>query len=426
MNRRLAALLATVTLLSAACSGSGPAPTAAGIEFAVAHVPRAAVPQADPSAAADGMTAFGLALYRALAAEPGNLVFSPASIELALAMARAGAQGRTASQMDAVMHDVGTGANADSLNALDAALASRNGTFTDAEGHPLPVTLRIANAPFAQTGMPIESAYLDALASRFGAGLRLVDYERAPEVARGLINGWVSDTTNGKIAQLLAPGTLDTMTRLVLVNAIYLKAPWATPFDVERTVAGPFTLADGTTAQVPMMSATEALRYASGTGWQAVELPYLGDQLVLDVILPDDPGSFGQALDPQVLSRITGSLASQEVELSLPRFAATTQTDLAALLAGLGMPLAFDPDHADFSGITTAERLFIARVVHEATITVDEKGTEAAAATAVAMAASAMPAQPIVMRVDHPFLFVLRDRPTGAVLFLGRISDPSA
>jgi serine protease inhibitor len=426
MNRRLPALLAAVILVSCACSASGPSPAAAGVELAVAHVPRAAVPHADPSIAAGGMTAFGLSLFRALAAEPGNLVFSPASIELALAMARAGAQGRTASQMDVVMHDVGANATADSINALDAALASRTGTFTDAEGHALPVTLRIANAPFAQAGMPIEPTYLDALASRFGAGLRLVDYERAPDVARGLINAWVSDTTNGKIAQLLAPGTIDEMTRLVLVNAIYLKAPWATPFAAERTVPGPFTRSDGTTVQVSMMAATEGYRYASGVGWRAVELPYLGDQLALDVILPDDFASFEQALDPQVLARITTSMENQEVELSLPRFGATTQTDLATVLAALGMPLAFDPDHADFSGITSAERLFIARVVHEATITVDEKGTEAAAATAVAMAASAMPAEPVVLRVDHPFLFALRDRPTGAVLFLGRIVDPSA
>jgi serine protease inhibitor len=426
MNRRLAALLAAVTLLTGACSASGPAPTAAGIEMAVAHVPRAAVPQADSSLAATGTTAFGLSLYRALAAEPGNLVLSPASIELALAMARAGAQGETAGEMDAVMHDVGSAADADSLNALDTALASRSGTFKDAEGSTLPVTLRIANAPFAQAGMAIESAYLDALASRFGAGLRLVDYQRAPDVARGLINGWVRDATNGKIAQLLAPGTLDAMTRLVLVNAIYLKAPWATPFDPERTVPGPFVRADGSTLQVPMMSATVGYRYASGPGWRAVELPYLGDRLALDVILPDDLARFEQALDAQVFAGITGSLASQEVELSLPRFGATTHADLATVLAALGMPLAFDPDHADFSGITTAERLFIAHVVHEATITVDEKGTEASAATAVAIAATAMPAQPIVMHVDHPFLFALRDLPTGAVLFLGRISDPSA
>ena len=425
MNRRLAALLAAVILLSAACSASGPASTAAGIELAAAHIPRAAVPQANLSIAADGMTAFGLSLYRALASEPGNLVFSPASIELALAMARPGARGETAGQMDAVMHDVGADANADSINALDVALAGRSGTFTDAEGTSLPVTLRIANAPFAQAGMPIEPAYLDALASRFGAGLRLVDYQRAADVARGLINEWVRDTTNGKIAQLMAPGTLDAMTRLVLVNAIYLKAPWATPFDAERTASGTFTKADGTTVQVPMMSATEALRYASGAGWRAVELPYLGDQLVLDVLLPDDLASFERALDPQVFARITASLAGQEVELSLPRFGATTQADLATVLASLGMPLAFDRDRADFSGITAAERLFIAHVVHEATITVDEKGTEAAAATAVAMAATAMPAEPVVLRVDRPFLFALRDRPTGAVLFLGRIVDPS-
>ena len=388
-------------------------------------MPRAAVSPADATAAAASIDAFGLDLLRALA-RGDNTVVSPASIAIAVAMAQAGAAGETASQMNAVLHGAGSGSGA-GINALDQALAARNGTFTDAEGHDLTVALRVANTPFAQAGMTLEPSYLDALASRFGAGLRLVDYRRDPEAARNLINAWVKSQTEGRIPRLLAPGILDSLTRLVLVNAIYLKAPWQVPFDAELTGPSPFTLAGGSTVDVPTMAGgLQQLRYAEGSGWKAVELPYAGGSLAMTIVVPDDLAAFVQHLDAAQFGQITGALAEREVELWLPRFAIRAEIDLARTLATLGMPLAFDPQLADFSGITAEERLHISAVVHQADISVDEKGTEAAAATAVAMAATAMPADSVMLRVDRPFLFAVRDLPTGAVLFLGQVTDPGA
>ena len=339
-------------------------------------------------------------------------------------MARAGARGQTASEMDAVMHAVAADEHAGWLNALDQALGSRSGSFTDDSGQVLPVTLRIANAPFAQQGMPFEPAYLDALATRYGAGLRLVDYATQTEAARQLINGWVDAQTEGRIAELLGPGVLTTATRLALVDAIYLKAPWLTPFPVDATKDAGFTRADGSTVVVPFMRQEASLPYATGDGWRAVEIPYLGGSLAMTVIVPDDLVAFEKTVTVDALGAITAALTGTQVALALPRFGIETQAELAPILAALGMPSAFD-DRADFSGITAAQRLVISAVIHDANVEVDEKGTEAAAATAVVMGPTSLPAQAVQLRVDQPFLFALRDLPTGAILFLGRVGDPS-
>jgi serpin B len=217
---------------------------------------------------------------------------------------------------------------------------------------------------------------------------------------------------------------LTRATRLALVNAVYLKAPWQTPFAVDSTKQGTFRRADGSSVQVPFMAATESLRFASGDGWRAVEIPYVGGSLAMTVVVPDDIAAFERALAADSFATIVDALAPAQVALALPRFGIETRTELAPILASLGMPSAFD-DRADFSGITTAERLLISNVVHQANIDVDEKGTEAAAATAVVMRATAMPAEPVVLRADRPFLFAIRDVPTGAILFLGRVGDPS-
>jgi serpin B len=251
-----------------------------------------------------------------------------------------------------------------------------------------------------------------------------VDYVADTEGARKLINGWVSDQTEQRIPELLVPGVLAPDSRLTLVNAIYLKAPWLEPFAVEATEPGPFTRADGTTVQVPLMGASAAMRHARGTGWQAVEIPYIGGSLAMTVIVPDDLASFEAALTADQLASITGALAETQVTLTFPKFSIETKAQLADVLAALGMPSAF-ADGADFSGITTAEQLVISDVIHQANIDVDEKGTEAAAATAVVMRATGMPVEPVTVRVDRPFIFALRDVPTGAVLFLGRVGDPS-
>jgi len=421
MNATSATLLSAVLAL-AACA---PAATPGGdVGLARADVPRSSADPGDALHAGAALDAFGLDLYRAFAAGQTNVVFSPASITLALAMARAGARGQTAAEMDAVMHAVASDDHAGWLNALDQALAARSGTFKDESGKNLPVTLRIANAPFAQQGMPLEKTYLEALAARFGAGLRLVDYKTQTEKARVLINGWVDVQTEHRIPELLVPGVLTPATRLALVNAIYLKAPWQTPFSADATKAGTFTRADGSTVQVPFMATTASLRYASGDSWRAVEIPYIGGSLAMTVILPDNLAGFEKTLTPDVFAAITDALAETQVALSFPKFGIETKAELAPTLAALGMPSAFD-DRADFSGITPAEQLLISNVIHQANIDVDENGTEAAAATAVVMRATAMPAEPVAFRADRPFLFALRDVPTGAILFLGRVGDPS-
>ncbi len=436
MKRLLSGLTALV--LAAGCGNPIPAGTAGpsggttdranggAIELAAANVARLAGSAEDAAAAGSAINAFGMALYQRIVAEDpsANLVVSPTSIALALSMARAGARGQTATEMDAVLRDLGTDGHAAWVAALDSLLNARTGSFQDGSGQAQDVTLRIVNAPFAQRGFALEPSYLDALSARFGAGLRLVDYVKAAEAARQAINGWVADQTEQRIRELLAQGDVDAMTRLVLVNAIYLKAAWQTPFDDGATAPAPFTRLDGTTGDVPLMHSGGQLPYASGTSWRAVELPYVGGKLSMLVIVPDDLAAFEKTLDGAALARIASGLGSREVILALPKFGMESRVGLGPVLAALGMPTAFT-DAADFSGITKQAPLQISAVIHQANIDVDEKGTEAAAATAVVMRATGMAAEPVTLTVDRPFLFALRDVDTGAVLFLGRVADPS-
>jgi serpin B len=352
-----------------------------------------------------------------------NLVFSPASVYVALSMAAAGARGETASQMDAVLHQAPGAARGNGVNSLDQALAALSQTWKDPAGTEHEVRLNIANAPFAQSGMTLQQDYLDILASRYGAGLRLVDYRNDPAEATRLINDWISERTEERIPKLLE--SLDPLTRLVLVNAIYLKAPWQDPFRANQTADAPFVRPDGSTVDVPTMNGSIDARYAEGDGWQAVELPYADGSLAMTIVVPSDLAAFEAALDERQFASIADALNPADVHLALPRFETETREDLTAVLIALGMPLAMDPDAADFSGITTEESLYITGVIHQANITVDEKGTEAAAATAIVMGATAMP-EFKELKVDRPFIFALRDTSTGAILFLGRIVDPAA
>lgn len=218
---------------------------------------------------------------------------------------------------------------------------------------------------------------------------------------------------------------IDSATRLTLVNAIYLKAPWLTQFRSEATRPRTFTLLDGTTVDVPLMRGTQQLPYAEGAGWQAVDLPYIGGSLALTVVRPDDLDAFEEVHTPDRLSSIIQGLEHRTVALAVPKFGLETKLGLAAVLSTLGMPTAFDPA-ADFSGITNTEPVFIGDVIHHANIDVDENGTEAAAATTVIMVTGAMPEEPVALTVDRPFIFALRDVPTGAILFFGRVVNPAA
>ncbi len=432
MKRILVGIM--VLAVAAGCgASSSPGPSGGSglvsgdIELAAVNVAHLAGTAEDAAAAGDAINAFGMALYQEIAADDpsANLVVSPTSIALALSMARAGARGQTAAEMDAVLRDLATDEHAAWVAALDSLLNARTGRFPDMSGDPQDVTLRIVNAPFAQRGFALETPYIQALGKRFGAGLRLVDYIRAAETARRTINAWVSDQTEQRIPDLLAQGVVDDMTRLVLVNAIYLKAAWQVPFGDGATAPAPFTRLDGTAVDVPMMRASWEFPYAAGEGWQAAELAYVGGKLSMLVILPDDLAAFEAALDDTTLARIVDGLTQRDVTLGLPKFGAESKLELRPVLEALGMPTAFT-DRADFSGISTETRLEISAVIHQANIDVDESGTEAAAATAVVLrAVSAGPGEPVTMTVDRPFLFALRDLETGAVLFLGRIADPS-
>ncbi len=398
------------------------------IGLLISDVARETADPAGAATAASAINAFGLDLYHALPDEQRdkNVVISPASIAIALSMAQLGAKGPTADQMDAVLHGLVAAGEVGPIDALDQALTSRTGTFQDSQGGEHAVVLKIANAPFGQRGLAINPVYLEALARGFGAGLRVVDYRADPEEARALINGWVADQTEQRIKQLLVRGDITDFTRLVLVNAIYLKAAWLTAFDADATKPATFTLGAGKQIQVPTMSSVGSLRYAAGSGWQAVELPYIGNQLAMTIVVPDDLAAFSASLSPERFGAVVSALESRPVSLTMPKFSFATRQDLVTVLKELGMPLAFTGD-ADFSGITTAEPISITAVIHEANIDVDEKGTEAAAATALVMGDISGPGgEPVVVHVDKPFLFAIRDLQTGAVVFLGQVLDPSA
>lgn len=422
--RRPSIILAGL-FLAASCVVGGCVGGAAAMAEATSGATRAAGSPDAASQAAAAMNAFGLDFYkRGLAA--GNTVFSPTSVVVALSMAQAGARGATASQMDAVLHAAAGAGGGNGINSLSQVLAGRSGSYKDLIGRDRPLTLTIANAPFAQSDLALQPQYLDTLAQRYGAGLRLADFRGDPNGACRLIDSWVGDQTEGRIPKLL--DTLDSSTRLVLVNAVYLKAAWLEPFNPAVTTDAPFTRPDGSGVSVPTMSlGLSSARYASGSGWQAVELPYTGGALAMTIVVPDDMAAFESNLDGPGFDAITSALQTVDVDLTMPRFKIETKSDISSALEKMGMPLAFDPDRADFSGITTQERLFVSAVVHQADISVDEAGTEATAATAVVVAAaSGMPVQRVTLHVDRPYMFAVRDTETGAILFLGRVVDPSA
>jgi serpin B len=278
---------------------------------------------------------------------------------------------------------------------------------------------------FAQQGLHLDSGFLDTLAGEYGAAVGLVDYKTAAAAARTLINQWVAGETHDRITDLIPDGALDELTRLVLVNAVYLHADWATPFDKDATHDGPFH-APGGDVQVPLMHGQEERGFAEGDGWKAVDLDYAGGQLAMTILVPD-AGRFDEVtshLDVTMLDAATATKPAT-VDLTLPKFDIDKQLLLKDQLVALGMPTAFADHRADFSGITTDEELVIDDVIHQADVTVDEKGTVAAAATAVIMRTTSAPANPKTLVVDRPFVFLLRDKATGAVVFAGQVTNPS-
>ena len=380
---------------------------------------------ADLAAAHDAratIDALSADLYRAMARGRGNMVLSPYSVGIALAMARAGAVGETANQIDAVLHATPEQDLSAGFNAIDQKLAERPGKY-GMFGKTLEVELAIANRLWGQKDLVFERAFLDELARDYGAGVQVVDYKTAAEGARSTINDWVAARTRDHIKDLIPQGVIDAQTRLVLTNAIYLKAAWRKRF--KDAVAGTFHRADGSNVRVKMMRLSETLGYEAGDGYQAVRLPYAGGlSMILLVPRAGKLDSLERRLDGPTLRRAVNGLSDTLVKLTMPRFSFHSKARLKDVLGELGMPIAFT-SRADFSGMTSEEPLQIADVIHEAFIAADEKGTEAAAAAAQLYMLSVVRLREVELTIDRPFLFLIQDDETGAILFMGRVSDPA-
>lgn len=392
----------------------------------------ASVKTAESSAAADmaalaaGNTEFALAYYDRVRSRPGNIVFSPLSVSIAFSMAEAGAAGRTAEQIRDAMH---LRLPESRLHAAFADLVKRF-SATAASGKEGSPALSIANSLWGVEGYPYQQPFLDTLKADYGAAFAPVSFAD-PAKAAAQINAWVSDATAGKISDLIGPGSLAQDTRLVLVNAVHFKGRWAEVFAAGSTKDEEFHAAADVSRKVPMMHQRKRMGYFENDQLQAVSLSYSGSSLSMLVVLPrkaDGLPDVEKSLDGKTLSEILGKTSWQEVVLAMPRFKLDSKSDLNDALQAMGMSDAFDPDKADFSRMASHEPLFISNAVHQAMISVDEEGAEAAAATAAMMApGAARPApeeHPREFRADHPFLFMVRDGATGSILFMGRVSAP--
>ncbi|MGE5124317.1 MAG: serpin family protein [Acidobacteriaceae bacterium] len=388
--------------------------------------PSPIVSAADQSQLASDNLAFTMDLYHQLASRPGNLFYSPYSISQAMAMVYGGARGRTEQQMALGMHfSLPQVRLHPAFNALDLELASRAEAVKEGgQGFQL----NIANATWGQSGFPFLSSYLDLLATNYGAGLQAVDFANNPEGARQEINDWVAKQTQDKIKDIVPEGDIDTLTRLVLANAIYFKASWMLPFQKSATQDTPFTMLDGSQVTVPMMSLDEnKLSYQKGDDYQAVALPYVDGKVSMLLLVPD-AGKFNQfqaSLDASKLKSIMDNLLTNAVILKMPRFSVESSFSLGDTLANMGMPDAFTASQADFSGMDGLRDLYISSVIHKAYASVDEDGTEAAAATIAIMSLTGISqGEPVSLTIDRPFIFIIYDRPTQSILFAGRVTNP--
>jgi len=383
-----------------------------------------------PESFAEDNNDFALAMYGHLRQRPGNLFFSPFSIRTALGIAYAGARGETAAQMsmalffpppDEKLHI----AFAEIIRRLNAAGGGK-------------YEMAVANSFWGQDGTPLQAGFLDLVSQYHAGGVNLVDFRRSAEAARATINEWVADKTRQKIRELIPSGGLNADTRLVLVNAVYFKGMWVLQFRKADTREEPYYFEDGGSVRAPLMHQQAEIRHLQAPGYQAVDLDYRGGDLSMLILLPDKKDGLRNletSLSKNLLDDCVAKMSVREVKVVLPRFKFTWGTvNMRDQLTALGMPLAFDRSQADFSGINGHQppdehALFISAVFHKAFVEVNEEGTEAAAATAVtARVTSAMystPPRVPIFRADHPFLFAIRDRKTGAILFLGRMSNPT-
>lgn len=411
-----------LSLVVAGCGGtsspSSPAPTELRSDKVRATAP--VVSADDAAALAAGNVAFAVDMHQQLrATQPGNFIFSQTSISTALAMLYAGAGTTTATEMAAALH---FGLPADRLhpafNALDLALTTPPaGSSADA------FRLAVANSMWVQDGFAVLPSYLDTLAENYGAGLFVEDFVADADAARDEINGWVSDRTEAQIPELFPKGSINTLTRLVLTNAVFFHGDWKTPFKHDATASAPFHALTGDVS-VPTMHGAHNAALWSGAGWSAAALDYVGDTTSMIVVVPDAGtfDAFESGLTADGLAAIlAGAQPSGGADLIMPKFKFETAVGLKDALSALGMPEAFTSG-ADFSGIDGGRDLAVQSVIHDAIIAVDEKGTTAAAATGIVVGTTSLPP---TLVVDRPFLFFIRHGATGAILFQGRVVDPS-
>jgi serine protease inhibitor len=394
--------------------------------------------------AAKATNALGVDLHRQLATGDENLCTSPYSIESALAMTFAGADGETRTEMARVLHfgdgtDVPASFSAlhrslEQMSAKTAELVKESKKFG---GPSEPITLNIANQLFAQKGYPFRETFLSLVKQNFGGAFEPLDFIADPAAATRHINKWVAAQTRDRIRDLIPGGALDKTTRLVLANALYLKAPWASEFSQNATQQEPFFVRGGGPVDVPMMRKTDKnFGYARHEGFTVVSLPYAGDELQFVVLLPDEVNGL-RGLESKLSGELLANCAKlqkRDVDLHLPKFKLEPPTiTLAKQFEALGMKTAFDQPKgsANFGKIaprTPMDYLYISQIFHKTFIAVDEKGTEAAAATAVAMLAAtglrSVPPPPIEVKVDRPFVYAIQHVPSGVCLFLGRVTDP--
>jgi len=384
------------------------------------------VARPDSAVGSEAWTSFALDLYRRLAQGDGNLVVSPSSVAAVLAMVLPGARGETAAEIAGLLH----------WTEAPERLAAAAATLDDAvlrRATEDGIALEVSNAVWIQEGMRLRDEFAAALSERFRAALRRADFQHHAEAARQAINQLVAEQTHDKIQELFVRGALDSRTRLALTNAIYLQARWRDPFDPAASRLGPFHLPGGGTVEAPMLRQRHRWRYAEsegdGSGWQALELPYQGGGFAMVVLLPTAGGfeAFQRDLDLGRLATALSSLAGRDVRLTMPKFRFEATLDLSGVLKALGMPAAFSAG-ADFSGITADEPLQVQTVVQKAYVEVDERGTTAAAATGIAVRATAMAISggPVEFRADRPFLFLVRHLESRLLLIAGRVADPTA
>jgi serpin B len=377
-----------------------------------------------PGRPAPSDNGFAARLYSAVAASGhDNTFFSPASIATALAMTSTGARGDTQRQMLEVLGF--KDANPDTLHQAFAELIKNANGAGGERGYQL----SMANRLWGQKGFHFLPDFLNKTQKQYGAGLEELDFAHNSDAARQTINAWVEKQTADKIKELIKPGAIGPDSRLVLTNAIYFKGSWADPFKKEMTRDEAFQSAAEQKANVPMMHRSGRYRYAEDDAAQILELPYVNNEVSMVVVLPrkvDGLSQVEKSMDAKWLADLPGRLGPRQVQVALPRFKMRAEFELSKVLASMGMPLAFGPK-ADFSGMSTEEKLVIDAVIHQAYVDVNEEGTEAAAATAVTMRALAVhnPQPPVIFRADHPFAFMIRDVRSGAILFMGKVMNPA-